>query len=342
MKPGDAPVMVVHGPEPFDRGDIRRLQEAIGPCRVLVAGIMARTAAEESGIACEFCGVPPSIVFARLSAPALLLNRGKTPVSGEVFGEIVAGRSDRPLIHVECSSDTVYCWNGDEERGLSIARALGYRCFRRDAPHPRQEGGERRIRGCIPGEPLFVNGIVIGTARAEAVVLRTRDGEVEAVSGVEVKPHGLEKLHRCGPVDLAAAWCKSGGIRTHEPQRAQREPKSGRIVLLDHCAHRFYDLVTPGTCGLLAVGDDTTAVAGHIASHLGIPVLGITDGDADGVVSGVFPPGSVVLEAIEGRDDELGLIIGETIPDGDTEWSAWVAGAVRTAGKGARIALDLR
>jgi hypothetical protein len=342
MISGDRPVMVVHGPEPFDRGDVGRLLDILGPCRVLVSGVMGRTAAEESGVACEYCGVPPSMVFAHLSGPAFLLNRGKTPESGRVFGEIVAGRLNYGPVHVECSSGTVFCWNSaDQALAGDLAHALGYeRIETRAAARPSE--AVRRIRGCLPGEPVCVNGIVIGRATAAEVVIRDAGGEIEAVSGLEVKLHGLEKLRRAGRIDLAAAWCKSGHIRQKAPIQANTPGKTGRVVLLDHCAHRFYDLVTPSTCGVLAIGDDTTTVAGHIAGHLGIPVLGVTDGDPDGVVGGAFPSGSLVLEAVAGRDDEIGLMIAGLIPDHETEWSAWVGGVLETMGDQVRPVLDLR
>ena len=58
----------------------------------------------------------------------------------------------------------------------------------------------RQIRGCIPGEPVYVNGIIIGRATAEAVVLRSDGENVVPVSGLEVKQHGLEKS--CMPAVL--------------------------------------------------------------------------------------------------------------------------------------------
>lgn len=334
--------MVVHGPEPFDRGDVRCLLDAVGPCRVLVAGVMGRTAAEESGITCEHCGVPPSMVLSHLAGPVFLLNRGKTPDSGRFFGEIVAARLKIGLVHVECSSETVFCWNGgDRALAEELAEVLGYRT-EAAAAHPRPSASGRTIRGCIPGEPVCVNGIVIGRATAAEVVLRNVDGDIAAISGLDVKPHGLEKLRRTGPVDLNSAWCKSGHIRQKAPARTGGRKTIGRVVLLDHCAHRFYDLVTTETCGVLAIGDDTTTVAGHIAGHLGIPVLGVTDGDRDGMVGGAFPRGSLVLEAVAGRDDEIGRAIACLIPDRETEWLRWVDGVLTTMGAQVRPVLDLR
>ena len=48
--PATDPIMVVHGPEAFDAGDVGRLIALLSPRRVLVAGGLARTAAEESGL----------------------------------------------------------------------------------------------------------------------------------------------------------------------------------------------------------------------------------------------------------------------------------------------------
>ena len=124
----DFAVMVVHGPELFDRGDVAWLMEVLCPRRVVVAGVMARTAAEESGLQVEFNAQPPSRVIRALDVPVFLANRGKTPETGELFGNIVASRlGDTGLVHIECSSRTVYCWNsGDEELAGLLSGFTGF------------------------------------------------------------------------------------------------------------------------------------------------------------------------------------------------------------------------
>ncbi len=201
-------VMVVHGPAAFDAGDVERLMGLLCPRRVLVAGVMARTAAEESGLPVTCTDERPSRVLSDLREPAFLLNRGKTPESGRIFGEIVAGRLPG-LVHVETSSGTVYCWNrGDAALAEEIAIRTGCDLVHaRSAAKP--QDGLREIRGCIPGEAVFVNGIVIGTAAADTVVLAMEDGSLKAVSGLDPKPHGFEKLLRSGLPDITRAWCKS-------------------------------------------------------------------------------------------------------------------------------------
>ncbi|MEG3056315.1 MAG: DUF2117 domain-containing protein [Methanoculleus sp.] len=41
--------------------------------------------------------------------------------------------------------------------------------------------------------------MVVGTATAETVVLAGQDGAIRVISGLDVKPHGVEKLLRRGP-----------------------------------------------------------------------------------------------------------------------------------------------
>jgi hypothetical protein len=331
--------MVVHGPEAFDAGDVSRLRDLLSPPRILVAGVMARTAGEESGLPVTFCGEPPSRVLRRLRGPAYLVNRGKSPESGRVFGEIVARRlgTTGGLVQVECGPGRVYVWNqGDRDLAGAISRRTGYPVEARETG-PGEEGSRRLIRGCRPGEAVFVNGVVIGTAMAETVVLQEKDGVVIPGEGLHPKPHGLSKLARAGPVDLREAWCKSGRIRSVSPQAGGRAPPGGRVLVVDHSGVDLYRGLHPGICGVLAIGDDTTAVCGHICSHRGIPVLGIVDRDSDGIVPEGFAPGSVVAEAVAETDDVLGEEVAAMVPDGMVSWEEWVGRVLAFLGDRVRI-----
>lgn len=332
-------MMVVHGPEAFDAGDVFRLRDILSPPGILVAGVMARTAAEESGLPVTCCGEPPSRVLRRLRGPAYLVNRGKSPESGRVFGEIVARRlgTTAGLIQVECGPGLVYVWNqGDRALAEAIGRRTGYPVEARDTG-PGEEGSRRRIRGCRPGEAVFVNGVVIGTATAETVVLQEKDGVVIPGEGLHPKPHGLSKLAQAGPVDLREAWCKSGMIRSVPPQAGGRPPREGRVQIVDHCGVELYRGLHPGICGVLAIGDDTTAVCGHICAHRGIPVLGIVDLDSDGIVPEGFAPGSVIAEAVAGTDDALGAVVAAMVPDEMVSWEEWVDGVLVRLGDRVRV-----
>jgi hypothetical protein len=335
--------MVVHGPELFDQGDVAWLIDLLSPMRIIVAGVMARTAAEESGLEVEFNAQPPSRVIRALNGPVFLANRGKTAETGELFGNIVASRlGENGLVHIECSGSMIYCWNnGDEELAGSLSRLTGFRIMSlKSTIHPQAD--VREIRGCIPGEAVYMNGIVIGRATADVVVLMKREGRIEACSGLEPKLHGLEKLAAHQNIDISTAWCKSGLIRSGVPHVNGKAPGSGRVLVIDHCGHEIYARMPEDCCGVLAIGDDTTAVSGHICAHRGIPVFGITDGDRDTIVPSGFAPGTVVVEVLKERDDEVGKEIAGKMTDIQVDWSAWVQEILTYLGRRVQVVVDLR
>jgi len=338
-------IMVVHGPEVFDAGDAGWLIDLLSPHEVLVAGVMGRTAARESGLPVVCTDERPSVLLGALPGRAFLVNRGKTPESGRIFGEIVAGRLEG-LVHVECSDTTVYSWNrADDVLAREVAEKTGFTLTPATSTSAPRDG-VREIRGCIPGEAVFVEGIVIGTATAETVVLASQDGAIRVLSGLDVKPHGVEKLLRKGPPDdLSDAWCKSGMIRSAPPRPAgtRAAPRSGRVVVIDHCGHTLYqEIEDEEICGVLAIGDDTTAVCGHICSHAGIPVFGVIDGDGDGIVEPGFAPGSVVVEVTCGRDDDVGREVAAARDPGAVVWEEWVRETLHSLEGKIRVVVDRR
>jgi hypothetical protein len=339
----DSVVMVVHGPELFDQGDVVWLKDTICPKRIVVAGVMARTAAEESGLPVEFDARPPSRVIRAQDDPVFLANRGKTRKTGEILGNIVASRlGDRGLVHLECSGRIVYCWNkGDEELAKYLSRCTGFEKKSVKSTVHSQEN-VREIQGCIPGEAVYVNGIVIGRATADVVTIRSHRGVIEPGSGLEPKPHGLEKLSLDRNIDVSTAWCKSGPVRSILPQMKGRVSSTGRVLVIDHCGHEIYRKMPDDCCGVLAIGDDTTGVCGHICAHRGIPVLGIVDGDRDVIIPPAFAPGSVVAEVLYERDDDVGKELRNYIPDTSVSWDAWVQEILEHLKDRVRIVTDLR
>ena len=85
----------------------------------------------------------------------------------------------------------------------------------------------------------------------------------------------LRSLHGWGRSISPGHGARADPLGRFIPQKGAILPHSGRILVIDHCGHDLYRSITPGTCGVLAIGDDTTAVCGHICSHLGIPVFGV-------------------------------------------------------------------
>jgi hypothetical protein len=116
----------------------------------------------------------------------------------------------------------------------------------------------------------------------------------------------------------------------------------GIVVVIDHCGHEIYQRVVQDCCGVLAIGDDTTAVCGHICAHRGIPVLGIVDGDRDTIVTESFAPGSVVVMAQGERDDDIGTEVASLARDIPVVWDEWVELVLRILEHRVMVVVDTR
>ncbi len=192
----------------------------------------------------------------------------------------------------------------------------------------------RELSGVLPGENILVNGIIIGKANSSEVRIVSENGIITAIEGGMIKEHGLEKLHsyeKREPVDLEKAWVKSGSVRRSIPaNRKLSKPMpcpidlkpiplngAGKVVLIDHAAEHSFELAD-GAQLAVTVGDDTTAIAGDILYRLGIPILGITDGDCDDLAgrTEIFP-GSLILRLAAGNDDIVGRKLRQELFKGE-------------------------
>jgi len=332
-------ILVFHGAEVFDTGDASTFIRLLNPEKSIVAGVMARTAAGESGLEVIYDGRRPSEILSQYGAhEAVLVHRAKNSVSAHRFGSIIHSHlEERGLIFIEPGTGQILVYGSVEMSCIRwLKEKTGYIIVNGER-HKDNPPGMRRIGGCLPGEPVFVNGIIIGHATNEEVVISLQDGAIEAVSGILIKEHGIEKLMRSGCPDIQKAWCKSGHIRLSFPKKGDNQRKRGKIAVIDHKAMACYDCFGFDICGILAIGDDTTSICGHIGCSRGIPVLGITDGDIDGIVPEGYAPGSVVLLAVNERDDELGREIVKMVPEYQVIWNEWVHEIISKLGDRVRI-----
>jgi hypothetical protein len=174
----------------------------------------------------------------------------------------------------------------------------------------------RRISGAFPGENIRLEGIVIGHITHLEPEIVCKDGRVIELRGVKVKQHGLTKL-KGRKIDLYKAKVKTGNIR-RTIHRAKIKPAlsltSGKkIAIIDHCAESTFELVKDADIAI-TVGDDTTTIAADILTRLGIPIIGITDGDLDGILGdAVIPAGSIIIRVKEGFDDIIGREISRKL-----------------------------
>lgn len=117
-------------------------------------------------------------------------------------GLIHSHLKDRGLILIDPGTCQIVTW-GVVDPSLStwLSEITGYP-FVSGNYHAANPPDTRVIGGCLPGEPVFVNGIIIGYATGEEAVISLQDGTIQAVSGIELKDHGVETLIRFGCPDV--------------------------------------------------------------------------------------------------------------------------------------------
>jgi hypothetical protein len=328
--------VVVHGPEIIDSGCALLLinyLKKLGSVTAVLGGTMGRVAVIDAGLEDVIFIRPrrrPSHSIQDLGAASdviFLLNQAKSRESGLAFGTMVAAAAGmgRPLIQIDCGGRFVAILSGKEgDLAVQVASDLGLD-FLLNPPLPgvsfRKDATKRSLSGVCPGELISINGIVIGRAAESRVEIEAKDGRIMAMKGVKPKQHGLEKLSW---VDLEKAIIRSGSIRRSEVRPrigacGRRDKGEGKwAVLIDHCAEDAFE-VAEGASVAVTVGDDTTLIAGDILARLGIPVIGIVDGDLDHLAGcTTILQGSVVFRVKPGHDDLVGRRVRAEIFQGES------------------------
>lgn len=329
--------VVVHGPEVVDSGSaLRALNylEKFGTVNAVLGGTMGRLAIMDAGLESIIKISPkrrPSQSIGDMQPDCdiiVLLNQAKTRETGLAFGIKVAAHagSSRPIIHIDCGGKFTAVYYGTEkakEIAETAASDLGLDYLSPSLPEEKgiDSGSiahdddivKRRLAGVRPGELISINGVVVARASSDFVEVWAQRGKITEIKGAEPKLHGLEKL---SDVDLATAIIRSGNIRRTGAKPRVLECIGNGAALIDHSAEDAFEM-SEGTCVAVTVGDDTTAIAGDILSRMGIPVIGIVDGDLDGLSQKtVMPKGSVIVRVEPGYDDVVGRQIKKEIFQG--------------------------
>jgi hypothetical protein len=329
---------VLHGPEIIDSGCALKLIEKLqrrGMVTAVLGGTMGRVALIDAGLQDAVQISPsrrPSQSIRGLEESSdiiFLLSLAKSRESGLFFGAMVgqAAGEGKPLIHIDWGGRFISLLRGDEEAAIlagRLALELGL-----DLIHPPSISETRREddRGIVsrilyavyPGEPISVNGTVIGRATDGRIEIKAKEGRIVQVKGVAVKQHGLEKLNY---VDLEKAIIRSGSIRrtTAPGKRDAAESidahKKYVAAFIDHFAEDAFEAAS-GAGVAVTVGDDTTAIAGDILSRTGTIVMGIVDGDLDHLAEGTgMMLGSTIFRVDPGHDDVVGREVKDRIFQG--------------------------
>jgi hypothetical protein len=317
--------VVVHGPEVVDSSYALRLIDylkGLGEVHAVLGGTMGRVAVMDAGLE-ELIDISsrrtPSQAIKDLQAESdliVILNQAKSRESGLGFGARIASKIDasKPVVQVDFGGSFVAQLAGRaEELAHAIAEELGLDLValpQRCNISKEVDGVRRQLTGVLPGELITINGLVIARATESSVEIREKGGRIIEARGAELKPHGLEKLPS---IDLENAIIRSGSIRRTRTRPRLANRRGQGAVLIEHCAEDALD-VACGAGVAVTVGDDTTAIAGDVLARLGIPVIGIVDGDLDRLsCETLMVRGSVLIKVQPGSDDEIGLLVKEEI-----------------------------
>lgn len=310
--------VVVHGAEAIDSGfalKAIRILERLGDVSVSLGGTMGRVAVIDHSLE-DLIDIThrerPSTALQRLIDDeydlVVLVNHGKMLESGIRFAELLLPKLNRkktPLLIIE-GAGAIGCI-GTYDLLEQVASSLQLPLYHLSPRVTVEETGNRvvrRISGVHPGELIQINGVIIGRAVDQEIIVTTENKKITDVDGCETKPHGLEKLEE---TDLAEAIIRTGTPRQSPAGLRQIQTKRKEIaVLIDHDAESSLERAKNASVAV-TVGDDTTAVAADILYRVNVPIIGITDGDRDGLIEETCKaPGSLVVRVKTGTDDYMG------------------------------------
>lgn len=325
--------VVVHGPEIVDSGyayKIINFLKRYGIVKARLGGTMGRTAVIDANLE-KIIDISKKLLpsqsidlFTKEKMDIIILiNSGKSRITGHAFGYKVFkhSKNNPRLIQIERPGENdgtvIPWWNPGRafakelsvklELNLEEPENIKRKLYNKTSYRVSGNREYRQIAGVSPEENIFVNGIVIGRSTSSKVTIIAENGIIIDIEGAELKPHGVEKL---GKINLSQAILKTGLLRKSRVKPRiitsnSKNTSNKKIAYLNHAAEDIYSLKEADM--VVTVGDDTTLVAADILYRFNIPIIGITDGDIDRVVThGLKAMGSLIIEVEPGRDDIIG------------------------------------
>ena len=311
--------IIIHGPEVIDTGRAQHLLaffKGLGECLVCMGGAMGAIAVIDAGLEgtvdiSKREKVTEAMSRMDLTSDAIvILNHSKSRESGIAFGSILIERLPYRLISpvLQIDRDFIMPLNSQgEAKAIDLALRLELELVLPKAM--KVVPGERRVHGVQPGENIWINGNVVGRALESEITMWVGEGAEIHFRGMEIKESGLAKVI---PFEMESAIIRTGNVRrTEAPPRSMGGKRNGRIMLIDHSAEDSF-FRTDGASLAITVGDDTTRIAGALMYRKGLPIIGIIDGDEDGICKeSALASGSVIIKLLPGNDDILGQEVKE-------------------------------
>jgi hypothetical protein len=339
--------IVIHSPEIIELGIakefLERLERDKLQYRALLGGVMGRLAILDAHLEEKvFINHPykPSeaidYLIKRNVDLIILLNQGISEESGAEFGRQVVDNSklhpffNIPIVQLDRLKDNdafliwwtpalpvFQSWLNTNYQLKEIKSPPSQEIFRTDG-----EFTSRFLRAVQIGDKILVNGVIIGEVTSNNIEIVTRSNLIYDIIGGSKEEHGIEKL---GSVDLKTAritTLKSLRRVSLSEKRKIPPPKSKtNIAMLTWRGEKVYFQADKIDC-LVSIGDDTTFIATEIMARFSHPIIGIFDGDADGILYEttdlsqlleIAPPHSLFIQVQPGKDDIVGHLIEQQL-----------------------------
>jgi len=333
-----------HGPKVFDKGLARELIQfltSFGEIEPLINGPIGSTACLDTFLDDIVCieNLKSSSCVTKLAKSnnlVIIATYSKNPDSGFAYCWHVINRSKIPpnvsLIQIEFSSNTLIPWyinhnNGANSHNIdNLIKNLAVK-FSLNIKEPPNFGkvlwqdGEKTFRKVLavePGDFVLINGMNIGRAISNDVVLVESGGKITEIKNIQPKTESLEKLNNMhinlDKIKVDTTKSLRDYDLYHHPRVLDRKDLNHAddigvkgVGFLDHAGYDIYSIIRRCN-GLVSIGDDTTSVVSDIAYRFNIPVIGIIDQDRDHLLNNVYVHDDSEVFIVK-KDDDAGKII---------------------------------
>lgn len=306
----------------FDSGwatKLLRLFESYGEVVPVVSGTMGAVAMMDSGLNINFLK-ERFVDWVNKRDFDLVVSATQTTSVNRMLAEgwHLSKKIRFPIIGIETNTKTLAYWGDVKKTAKDFAEKLGFKLiegpdfgvtFWRDG-----EIEYRRVLAVEPGDWILVNGIIVGRAIEENVVFVCKSGRIMDIKGADVKWHGVQKV---GCIDLEKAKIDTVKVLRDEVENRASLSYSTKekVAFIDHAGHEVFKFLEEGICCAVTVGDDTTTIVGDILERFGVPVIGVVDGDLNGLLPRTkLHPASIILKVRD--DDAFGRRIFEEVFQG--------------------------
>lgn len=319
--------LILHGPEVLDTGLAQRVLSSLrkkGEIMAVMSGYTGVAAVIDAGLE----GTvdishrrKPSVELAHMNGQAdflLLVNCAKTRESALRFGSMVLskcmGRITKPMVQID--DGILIDWTG---HGGVLAQQLIDELMLESVPPPpiipliEVKEGWRYLGEVLPGESVWINGVVVGKAISHQVLIAKDEDNRLIAQGIELKSTGVKRL---GDFDVFRAHVRSGITRRTTARARVLDSAKDGVYFIDHSAEDAVYKCRNASL-VVTVGDDTSKIAGALLYRFNVPTVAITDGDEDGIsTEGIKVSGSVTVRVLPGTDDLVGADVRDAMFEG--------------------------